>query len=54
MVFSHIKDYLKRTKRKIKITFSWPGDGKLGKPRPKDKPITQEEIWRELIKRRKK
>jgi len=48
-VFWRIKDYLKRSKRKIKITLPWFGEGKLDKPKAKDKPVTREEIWRDFL-----
>lgn len=52
-----IKDFLKIIKKFlvgrpiIKITLPWFGEKQLSKPKPRDKPIIKEEIWRDLRKR---
>ena len=48
MIFSRLKDYLKG--RKIKIKLGWFGEKGLGKPMPKNKPVTDEEIYEMLHK----
>lgn len=51
-LYSRIKDCLKKRRWMVKITRPWMGEKGLGKPMPKDKKVTREEIWEDFLGKR--